>query len=255
MPPKFKFTRDEITNAALNVTRKNGISGLTARALAAELGCSVKPIFGLFKNMEEVGQEVFIASDLLYQNYLREDMAKGKYPPYKASGMAYIRFAKEERELFKLLFMRDRSREKIEENKEEIRPLMQLIQQNLGISEDMAKGKYPPYKASGMAYIRFAKEERELFKLLFMRDRSREKIEENKEEIRPLMQLIQQNLGISEDEAYLFHLEMWLYVHGIATMIATSYLDWDDEFISRVLTDAYMGLKYRYTEGKDNAGN
>lgn len=192
MPPKFKFTRDEITNAALNVTRKNGISGLTARALAAELGCSVKPIFGLFKNMEEVGQEVFIASDLLYQNYLREDMAKGKYSPYKASGMAYIRFAKEERELFKLLFMRDRSREKIEENKEEIRPLMQLIQQNL---------------------------------------------------------------GISEDEAYLFHLEMWLYVHGIATMIASSYLDWDDEFISRVLTDAYMGLKYRYTEGKDNAGN
>ena len=192
MPPKFKFTRDEITNAALNVTRKNGISGLTARALAAELGCSVKPIFGLFKNMEEVGQEVFIASDLLYQNYLREDMAKGKYSPYKASGMAYIRFAKEERELFKLLFMRDRSREKIEENKEEIRPLMQLIQQNL---------------------------------------------------------------GISEDEAYLFHLETWLYVHGIATMIATSYLDWDDEFISRVLTDAYMGLKYRYTEGKDNAGN
>lgn len=192
MPPKFKFTRDEITNAALNVTRKNGISGLTARALAAELGCSVKPIFGLFKNMEEVGQEVFIASDLLYQNYLREDMAKGKYSPYKASGMAYIRFAKEERELFKLLFMRDRSREKIEENKEEIRPLMQLIQQNL---------------------------------------------------------------GISEDEAYLFHLEMWLYVHGLATMIATSYLDWDDEFISRVLTDAYMGLKYRYTEGKDNAGN
>lgn len=192
MPPKFKFTRDEITNAALNVTRKNGISGLTARALAAELGCSVKPIFGLFKNMEEVGQEVFIASDLLYQNYLREDMAKGKYSPYKASGIAYIRFAKEERELFKLLFMRDRSREKIEENKEEIRPLMQLIQQNL---------------------------------------------------------------GISEDEAYLFHLEMWLYVHGIATMIATSYLDWDDEFISRVLTDAYMGLKYRYTEGKDNAGN
>ena len=192
MPPKFKFTRDEITNAALNVTRKNGISGLTARALAAELGCSVKPIFGLFKNMEEVGQEVFIASDLLYQNYL---------------------------------------------------------------SEDMANGKYSTYTASGMAYIRFAKEERELFKLLFMRDRSREKIEENKEEIRPLMQLIQQNLGISEDEAYLFHLEMWLYVHGIATMIATSYLDWDDEFISRVLTDAYMGLKYRYTEGKDNAGN
>ena len=192
MPPKFKFTKDEITNAALNVTQNNGISGLTARALAAELGCSVKPIFGLFKNMEEVQQEVLAAANLLYQNYLQKDMQKGQYPPYKASGMAYIRFAKEQKELFKLLFMRDRSSEKIEENKGEIMPLMQLIQKNL---------------------------------------------------------------GISEDEAYLFHLEMWLYVHGIATMIATSYLDWDDEFISKVITDAYMGLKYRYTEGKGNAGN
>lgn len=53
MPPQLKFTKAEIINAALNVTRNNGISGLTARALAAELGCSVEPIFGLFKNMEE----------------------------------------------------------------------------------------------------------------------------------------------------------------------------------------------------------
>ena len=192
MPPKFKFTRKEITTAALNVVRNSGIAGLTARALAAELGCSVKPIFGLFKNMEEVQQEVLVSANRLYQSYLQEDMSEGKYPPYKASGMAYIRFAREEKELFKLLFMRDRSQETIEENKEEIRPLMELIEQNL---------------------------------------------------------------GMSEDAAYLFHLEMWVYVHGIATMAATSYLNWDDEFVSRVLTDAYMGLKHRYGEGKDNAGN
>ena len=66
----------------------------------------------------------------LYQNYLKEDMASGKYPPYKASGMAYIRFAKEEKELFRLLFMRDRSHESIED-KEENKPLIELIQQNL----------------------------------------------------------------------------------------------------------------------------
>lgn len=189
MPPKFKFTKDEITNAALNVTRRNGLSGMTARALAAELGCSVKPIFGLFKNMEEVQQAVFTSAYNLYQNYLKEDMSKGIYPPYKASGMAYIRFAKEERELFKLLFMRDRSHERIEENKEEMRPQLELIKQNI---------------------------------------------------------------GLNEENAYLFHLEMWLYVHGIATMIATSYLDWEDEFVSKVLTDAYIGLKYRYTKSTDH---
>lgn len=189
MPPKFKFTKAEITSAALNVTRKNGLSGLTARTLATELGCSAKPIFGLFKNMEEVQQEVYSSANDLYHSYLQEDMAKGEYPPYKASGMAYIRFAKTEKELFKLLFMRDRSHEKIEENMEEIRPLLELIMQNL---------------------------------------------------------------GLSEEDAYLFHLELWLYVHGIATMAATSYLDWEDEFISRVLTDAYMGLKHRFLEISDN---
>lgn len=184
MPPKFKFTREEITTAALNITRRLGPSGLTARALAEELGCSVKPIFGLFKNMEEVQREVLSAANTLYESYLQTDMANGKYPPYKASGMAYIRFAKEERELFKLLFMRDRSHEKIEEDRESVMPLLKLIENNL---------------------------------------------------------------GVDEDAAYLFHLEMWLYVHGIATMVATAYLDWDDEFISKVLTDAHEGLKNTFT--------
>ena len=187
MPPKVKFTREQIITAALNVTRKNGIVGLTARGLAAELGSSAKPIFGLFQNMEEVQKEVIAAANTLYQSY---------------------------------------------------------------ISRGMTEGKYPPYKASGIAYIQFAKEEKELFKLLFMRDRTGEKIEENREEIRPMLNIIMKNLGISEDEARVFHLELWLYVHGIATMIATNYLDWDIEFISNALTDAFEGLKYRYTEGK-----
>lgn len=192
MPPKFKFRREEIISAALDITRENGLSAVTARALAAKLGCSVKPIFGLFRNMEDVQQAVLDAANQLYQNYLREDMEKEQYPPYKASGMAYIRFAKNERELFKLLFMRDRSNETIEENQEEIKPLIALIMRNT---------------------------------------------------------------GISEEDAYLFHLEMWVYVHGIATMIATSYLDWDDEFVSQVITDAYTGLKHRFMEEKKHAGN
>lgn len=190
MPPKFKFTREQIVAAALEVTRKNGITGLTARGLAAELGSSAKPIFGLFQNMEEVQREVVSAANTLYQSYIKKGMADNKFPPYKASGIAYIQFAKEEKELFKLLFMRDRADEKIEENREEIRPILDLIMKNL---------------------------------------------------------------GIDENEAYFFHLELWLYVHGIATMIATNYLEWDIEFIDKALTDAYQGLKNRYvTRSTDN---
>lgn len=183
MPPKFKFTRTEVINAALDLTREHGTDGLTARALAARLGCSAKPIFGLFENMEEVQREVLSAADALYQCYLREDMAAGTYPPYKASGVAYIRFAKEERELFRLLFMRDRSGESASNDRESLKPLLNLIRQNT---------------------------------------------------------------GLNEEDAYLFHVEMWIFVHGIATMIATSYLDWDMESISRVLTDEYAGLQYRF---------
>ena len=190
MPPKFKFTREQIVAAALEVTRKNGITGLTARGLAAELGSSAKPIFGLFQNMEEVQREVVSAANTLYQSYIKKGMADSKFPPYKASGIAYIQFAKEEKELFKLLFMRDRTDERIEENREEIRPILDLIMKNL---------------------------------------------------------------GIDENEAYFFHLELWLYVHGIATMIATNYLEWDIEFIDKALTDAYQGLKNRYvTRSTDN---
>lgn len=187
MPPKFKFTREEIIAAAFELTRKNGIGGVTARALAAELGSSTKPIFSLFQNMEEVQSEVMNAANTLYQSYIQKGMEEGRYPPYKASGIAYIQFAKEEKALFKLLFMRDRTEERIEENREEIRPLLNIIMQNL---------------------------------------------------------------GIGEEEAFFFHLELWLYVHGMAAMAATNYLDWDMEFIDRALTDAYEGLKYRYTGGE-----
>ena len=192
MPPKFMFTREQIIAAALNTVRRAGFSGLTARSLAAELGCSAKPIFGLFRNMEEVQREVLAAAEGLYQSH---------------------------------------------------------------IARAMAEGKYPPYKASGMAYISFAREERELFRLLFMRDRTGEPIEEDRESIRPLLELLEKNLGISEDEANMLHLEMWLYVHGIATMLATAYLEWDEAFISGALTDAYVGLTCRYREGKKHEGD
>ena len=62
------------------------------------------------------------------------------------------------------------------------------------------------------------------------------------------LDLIQQAAGISRESARMFHLEMWIYVHGIAAMAATSFLDWDTELISAALTDAYRGLLARFKE-------
>lgn len=188
MPPKCKFTREEIIQAALDITRKDGIGAVTARAVGVQLGSSSKVIFSLFQNMEELQGEVVKAANVLYQEFLKEDMSSGEYPPYKASGMAYIRFAKEEKELFKLLFMRDRSNEVIVDNHHEIEPIIQIIQKNT---------------------------------------------------------------GLSKPDANMFHLEMWVYVHGIATMTATAYLELEWDIISKMLTDVYAGLKEQYC-GRDS---
>ena len=185
MPPRVKFSREEIIAAALDIVRRGGMAALTARSLAAELGSSAKPVFGLFENMQEVQDEVVRAANAEYQSFLRAEMMRGAYPPYKASGMAYIAFARQEKELFKLLFMCDRSHETVRDERESIRPIIDIIKKNL---------------------------------------------------------------GLDEERAFLFHMEMWIFVHGIATMIATSYLCWDDDMISGIVTDAYEGLKKRYLE-------
>lgn len=183
MPPKSKFSKAEIIDAALNLVRTDGAGALTARNLGKKLGASSSPIFTFFTSMEELQLEVMKAATSIYHKYL---------------------------------------------------------------SDNMAQNKYPPYKASGMGYISFAKEEKELFKLLFMRDRTKEDHSERKDEIKPIIEIIMKNTGLSEEKAYLFHMEMWIVVHGMATMIATNYLEWDVEFMSQVLTDTYFGLKTQF---------
>ena len=58
--------------------------------------------------------------------------------------------------------------------------------------------------------------------------------------------IVESNTGLNTDDSRLFHLEMWAYVHGIATMYATGFLDLDRELVSKMLTDSYLGLKKQY---------
>ena len=103
MPPKFKFKREEIVEAAVNLTRRGGVDAVTARGIASELGVSTQPIFTCFKNMEEAKEEVRIYAEKLCHNYLEKGVEASI--PFFGFGMAYIRFAKEESELYKMLFI------------------------------------------------------------------------------------------------------------------------------------------------------
>ena len=58
--------------------------------------------------------------------------------------------------------------------------------------------------------------------------------------------MVHSNTGLSPMEAKLFHLEMWAFVHGIAAMFATGFLDLPWELVSKMLTDSYQGLRKQY---------
>lgn len=112
MAPTPKYTKEEIINAAIEFVRENGYDMLTARDLAKALNTSTRPIFTAFENMDELKREIIYKAAAIFEDYKAKEIKSNKYTEYKASGMSYIRFAKEEKNLFKLLFMRDRTNEK-----------------------------------------------------------------------------------------------------------------------------------------------
>ena len=137
MPPKVKITKQEIIQTALELLRRNGDRAINARSLAHELDCSTQPIFSNFSTMEELQKSVINAAYELYLSFLHREAERGEYPTYKAYGMAYIRFAKEEKQLFKLLFMRDRTGEDLSPSSD-FEQAIEILMKTNGVSHNTA---------------------------------------------------------------------------------------------------------------------
>lgn len=111
MPPKPKYTRDELIEAAVELTRECGIDAVVARNLGNKLGVAPSTIFTHFESVEEIRQAVLEAARSLYNEYVEEGLRMT--PPMKGFGVQYIRFAMEEHNLFTLLFMQKRNSFKV----------------------------------------------------------------------------------------------------------------------------------------------
>lgn len=103
MPPKAKFTKEQITKAALGVVSEKGAQALTAKELGAALGTSTTPIFTVFHSMQEVQDAVMLAAMERFEEYAHK--AAHIKPVFKQVGMQMILFAKEEPKLYQLIFM------------------------------------------------------------------------------------------------------------------------------------------------------
>lgn len=191
MPPKARITKEEIIKTTINLVRTSGAASINARAIASSLSCSTQPIFSNFSSMEDLEEATIKTAYKLYLSFIKNEIENGKYPMYKSFGMAYIRFAKEEKELFKLLFMRDRTEE------------------DISISPDFEES----------------------------------------------VQLIMKANNVTYETAELIHLEMWTCVHGIGTMLATSFMPLDWEVISQITSDVYLGIISKYKKEDLNDSN
>ena len=107
MPPKPKYTREEIIAAALELVSEKGMSALTARDLGTRLGTSARPIFTAFQSMEEVADGVKVAAMECFASYAHK--TGGDMPIFKQVGMQMILSAKEEPQLYQLVFMSQNS--------------------------------------------------------------------------------------------------------------------------------------------------
>lgn len=104
MARKETITLQNILDTAFAMTREEGFEQVTARKVAAKAGCSTQPIFRVYHNMEELWDAVYDKAADFFQDYYSLYPRMGK-TPFANLGMAYIAFAREEKQLFRLLFV------------------------------------------------------------------------------------------------------------------------------------------------------
>ena len=187
MPPTVRFTRDAVLHAACQLMRREGMEALNARAIAKELGGSTQPIFRLFTNMEDLHRELILYVARQFQAHAEADMAQSD-SPYIQLCTTYLLYGRDEPELFKLLFMRDR----------------------------VSEGQYS---------------DQTNFDLVF--------------------NIIKTETPLDDETALRFFERTWLFIHGLAVCIATKYIPCQDErYLISMVKEAYnAAVKMMNLEG------
>lgn len=182
MPPKCKFTREEIIQAALDIARQKGIEAVTARAVGERLNSSSKPIFSVFENMEEVLEQTIKAAREVYDGYIEQALAGEQ--PFKDVGAKYIEFAMREPKLFQMLFMSEQT------------------------------------------------EQRSALGILPM-------IDDNYENI---LESVKTSYDLDEQTSKNVYRHLWIYTHGIASLIATGVCSFKPQEIGKMVSEIFVSL-------------
>lgn len=177
MSAKKQITKEYILNKAFQLVEERGMDELNVRSLAKMCVCSTQPIYLSFSGMDELKRELHKKIIDTYESFVSDKELKAKYPEYKARGVGYINFAKNNPNLFKYLFLNTHN-------------------DDSGLTNSLNTD----------------------------------------------ISTIMKNYSVQKPTAEKIAVEMWVAVHGIATMCATNVVNWDEETISTILTDLFKGV-------------
>lgn len=181
MPKSLKITKEKILEEAFNITKTEGIKSLSNRRLAKKLNSSIRPIYYQFKNAEELNGNLYTKIEKYFYQFLIDNI-ENNMPPYKSIGINYIRFAKKEPNLFKVLFMDDNT----------------LIPKKF-INKDI-------------------------------------------DDYKKLAKIIKVSTNLEEDKIDTFHTKMWIFTHGLATLVVNDAIKLNLEQIKQLLTQEFQAL-------------
>ena len=187
VPPKPRVTKDMIVDAAVEVIRAAGVQSINARSVATQLGCSTQPVMYQFATMEELKQAAYERVDRLHTDYLLS--VSPEIDPLLGMGLNYIRFAKEEPQLFCFLFQ------------------------------------------SG--YVR----EHSLLEMI------------DSPELRPILKAIHSGSNLDEGTIKDVFLTLALFVHGYASLVANNSIEFDESQVAPQLKRVFVGAVAAVSKG------
>ena len=103
----------------------------------------------------------------------------------------------------------------------------------------------PKYKQVGINYIKFAKKEKKLFQILFMTDVGLTPdafVLKAGEDYKEIEKLIKISANIKEEDIKDFHAKMWIFCHGIATLVVNDTIKLTDNQIQDLLSYEFQAL-------------
>lgn len=181
MPPKAKITKEMILDAAFEIARAKGEEAINARALSQRLNCSTQPILYYYSSIEEIRSAAFKKAEQYHTAYFMT--VTGEYGnPLLETAIQYIRFAEQEKQLFRFLFQSDR----------------------FG-SRNIADWVHD-------------------------------------EKILPILTMIADQAKITSEQAADLFLSVYVLMHGYASMFANNSMEYDETLIIQTIHRAFFGI-------------